>query len=138
MGTPAFRGRLNFCSNFYPCIVYDEMCVKYQCVENAYQAAKTLDINEREKISKMLPGEAKRYSKKIKIRDDWEQVKLFVMEFFLKQKFIKNSPNYVKLKKTGKEILMEENNWGDKFWGTVNGVGENHLGKILMRIRDNE
>lgn len=33
---------------------------------------------------------------------------------------------------------MEENNWGDKFWGTVNGVGENHLGKILMRIRDNE
>ena len=25
---------------------------------------------------------------------------------------------------------------GDRVWGTVNGVGENRLGKILMRARE--
>lgn len=28
-----------------------------------------------------------------------------------------------------------QKNWGDYFWGSVNGHGENHLGKILMDIR---
>jgi predicted NAD-dependent protein-ADP-ribosyltransferase YbiA (DUF1768 family) len=28
------------------------------------------------------------------------------------------------------------NYWNDKFWGICKGVGENHLGKILMQIRD--
>ena len=37
-------------------------------------------------------------------------------------------------------LLVEGNNWGDKFWGMVmnmNGVfeGLNMLGKILMQIR---
>ena len=32
-------------------------------------------------------------------------------------------------------ILVEENTWGDSFWGTVNGRGENQLGQILMDVR---
>lgn len=32
--------------------------------------------------------------------------------------------------------LEEGNTHGDKVWGTVNGVGENRLGKILMRLRE--
>ena len=32
--------------------------------------------------------------------------------------------------------LVEDNWWGDKFWGVCNGEGENHLGKLLMKIRD--
>ena len=31
--------------------------------------------------------------------------------------------------------MFEENTWGDRYWGTVNGYGENHLGIILMDIR---
>lgn len=31
--------------------------------------------------------------------------------------------------------LFEGNTWGDRYWGTVNGYGENHLGIILMDIR---
>lgn len=34
------------------------------------------------------------------------------------------------------EHLEEGNTWGDTIWGTVDGVGENRLGKILMRVRD--
>ena len=33
-------------------------------------------------------------------------------------------------------MLIEGNEWGDTFWGTCDGIGENHLGKILMRIRN--
>ena len=36
---------------------------------------------------------------------------------------------------TGDAELVEGNTWGDTFWGTVDGKGENHLGKILTRIR---
>ena len=32
--------------------------------------------------------------------------------------------------------LVEDNAWGDTFWGRCNGIGKNHLGKILMVIRE--
>ena len=32
--------------------------------------------------------------------------------------------------------LIEGNSWGDTFWGVCDGVGENNLGKVLMRVRD--
>ena len=31
--------------------------------------------------------------------------------------------------------LIEGNTWGDRIWGVYQGEGENHLGKILMKIR---
>jgi predicted NAD-dependent protein-ADP-ribosyltransferase YbiA (DUF1768 family) len=39
------------------------------------------------------------------------------------------------LKATGDEELVEGNWWNDTFWGVCNGVGENNLGKLLMKIR---
>ena len=32
--------------------------------------------------------------------------------------------------------IVEGNTWGDVFWGVCNGIGENHLGNILMDVRD--
>ena len=40
------------------------------------------------------------------------------------------------LLETGDQELIEGNTWGDTYWGTCNGVGENHFGKFLMNIRD--
>lgn len=40
-----------------------------------------------------------------------------------------------KLQETGDAELIEGNYWGDRFWGVCDGVGENHLGKLLMRVR---
>lgn len=53
----------------------------------------------------------------------------------LKDKFSRNANLRIGLVETGDAHLEEGNTWGDTFWGTVRGVGKNHLGKILMRIR---
>ena len=36
---------------------------------------------------------------------------------------------------TGEAELIEGNDWGDITWGVCNGIGENKLGKILMKLR---
>ena len=53
-----------------------------------------------------------------------------------KAKFTQNEDLKEKLLATGNDILEEGNTWGDRVCGTVNGVGENRLGKILMRVRE--
>ena len=39
---------------------------------------------------------------------------------------------------TGDKRLVEGNTWGDTFWGVDlrSGRGENQLGRILMRVRE--
>ena len=41
-----------------------------------------------------------------------------------------------KLLATGDEELVEGNDWNDRIWGKVNGQGENRLGIILMKVRE--
>ena len=33
-------------------------------------------------------------------------------------------------------LLEEGNTWGDRVWGVCQGQGENRLGKILMKVRE--
>jgi len=131
-----FQDKYRFLSNFYPAkIIYEG--IEYPSSEYAYQAAKSLNIDERYKISKLeTPGQAKRYGKTIKIRKDWEQVKLQIMEDIVRKKFKQNSIIAEWLKNTGNQQLVEGNKWNDVYWGICNGKGENYLGKILMKIRD--
>jgi len=128
-----FRGEYAFLSNFCPCeIVYEGM--KFQSTEAAYQAAKTVDIKEREKFIYLGPGEAKRLGRSVKLRPDWEKIKLSVMENLLRQKF-SDKKLQERLFATGNEMLIEGNWWNDTYWGVCRGKGENHLGKLLMKIR---
>jgi len=72
-------------------------------------------------------------------RLNWDNVKLGVMETVVRQKFIKNLELAEVLLATGDEELVEGNAWGDKFWGVspaVTGEGQNHLGKIIMQVRN--
>jgi len=129
----SFNGSYFFLSNFFPSkIKYDG--ITYYTAEAAFQAAKTFDREIKNKISSVMAYQAKRIGKKVKLRDDWEDVKLNIMEEILNLKF-----NILELKEklisTDNSILIEGNNWGDKFWGVYNGDGENNLGKILMKIR---
>lgn len=48
----------------------------------------------------------------------------------------KNSELGNKLEATGDSLLVEGNWWHDTFWGVCNGFGENNLGKLLMKIRE--
>lgn len=110
--------------------------ITYPSIENYYQSQKTLDLEERKRFETCGPGQSKAYGKRIKLRDDWEEVKYDIMEKALRVKFAPGTDQYIKLKATEGEIV-EWNNWGDRIWGkTLDGVGENNLGKILMKIRD--
>jgi hypothetical protein len=131
-----FEGKYRFLSNFYPCkIIYQG--IEYPSVEHAYQASKTLDISSRQKIAeKKTPTEAKRMGRKVKLRNDWEQIKLDLMEELIKQKFSNHQDLRDKLLRTNQSELIEGNTWGDNFWGIYKGRGENHLGKILMKVRN--
>ena len=53
-----------------------------------------------------------------------------------KQKFTENEDLKIKLLQTGLEPIVEGNTWGDTYWGKCKGVGQNKLGQILMRIRN--
>lgn len=130
-----FENEYWFLSNFYPAVVEWDGQV-YPSSEHAYQAAKTLDPYSREIIRQApTPGMAKKYGRHVLLRPDWEQAKLSVMEDLLRQKFAPGSALADKLLATGDEELIEGNWWGDVWWGVCNGVGQNHLGKLLMKIR---
>ena len=69
------------------------------------------------------------------MRADWEVIKVDMMFNLVYDKFSKN-PYLRDLLLLTKDFELEEgNNWGDTFWGVCDGVGENHLGKILMDVR---
>jgi ribA/ribD-fused uncharacterized protein len=131
----SFTGEHAFLSNFYPCsIAYDNWM--YPSVEHAYQAAKTFDTNQRERIRVAgTPGRAKQLGRKVTMRAEWNTVKLETMRMLLERKFAFN-PLRRMLKDTGTRELIEVNWWGDTYWGKCKGVGENNLGKLLMEIRE--
>jgi ribA/ribD-fused uncharacterized protein len=130
----AFRDATEFLSNFYSSpIEYDG--TEYPTVEHAFQAAKTLDLNQRAAIQAAPgPSEAKRLGRSADLRPDWEEVKVDIMRELLRVKF-SDTTLQEKLLKTGDRVLVEGNTWGDTFWGVCRGKGENHLGLLLMEIR---
>ena len=141
-----FEGRYRFLSNFYPCSI-EYQGIEYPAVENFYVAMKVNDqqlINGkyytpgdfREMISKVKnPAEVKKIGSKVKLRSDWDSKKLEVMNWAVRQKF-KDETLANLLLSTGDQELIEGNWWRDYFWGVCNGKGENHLGKILMDVRE--
>jgi len=132
----AFEGRHRFLSNFWPCeIPFGGKT--YPSVEHAFQAAKTLDEDEREEIRLAdSPGKAKKLGRKITLRPDWEEVKFEIMTELVRSKFIIHQDLRDKLIFTGGRELIEGNNWNDVVWGVCKGIGDNNLGKILMQVRD--
>lgn len=130
-----FENEYFFLSNFYPAPVEWDGKI-YPSSEHAYQAAKTIDDYSREIIRLApTPGMAKKYGRHVLLRPEWEQAKLSVMEDLLHQKFTPGSVLASKLLATGDEELIEGNWWNDTWWGVCNGVGQNNLGKLLMKIR---
>lgn len=129
-----FFGPYRWLSNFHICGIQYEGFV-YPSTENAYMAAKTFDTQLRIPLQTLAPKEAKQYGKTIPLRKDWEEVKLEIMYQLNKQKFEWNLELRSALLATGDKYIEETNWWKDTFWGVCNGVGENNLGKIIMRIR---
>lgn len=128
-----FFDEYSFLSNFYSCKVeYNGLF--YKSSEAAYQAQKCPFLAK--KFTELSASESKKMGRKVQIRYDWEEQKLSIMKEIITNKFTQNEYLKEKLLETGNAELYEENYWGDKFWGTVDGIGENHLGKILMEVRE--
>lgn len=127
-----FKGDNFFLSNFFVApVVYQG--IRFENNEAAYQAAKCPE--RMRDFCGLSPQAAKRLGRRVELRPDWETVKYDVMYQVCKAKFTQNSDLLDKLLATGDAELVEGNTWGDQVWGICNGVGENHLGKTLMRIR---
>lgn len=131
-GIRRFEGEYRFLSNFYLCMV--PYGLVYPSVENAFQAQKTKDKEEREEFLAISPARAKQLGRQLDIRPDWEAVKENLMIDLLMIKF-HNVDLKQKLLATGDAELVEGNWWGDEVWGVCNGRGQNLLGKCLMAVR---
>lgn len=130
-----FRGEYTFLSNFYETDVTFNG-ILYLSSEAAFQAQKSFYERDRIRFKGLTASESKRLGRAIRLRPDWEEVKLEVMYDVCKAKFTSATELAEKLLETGNELLEEGNTWGDSYWGTCYGFGDNNLGKILMKIRE--
>jgi ribA/ribD-fused uncharacterized protein len=132
----SFRGENSFLSNMSGSS-FKVGQETYPTVEHFFQAMKTTDPAERAKIlATKTAGEAKKIGKTVTLRKNWNQIREEVMETGLRAKFQQNPELKKRLIDTGDVNLIEGNTWGDTFWGEVDGKGQNKLGKLLMKIRD--
>jgi ribA/ribD-fused uncharacterized protein len=130
-----FTGDYDFLSNFFPSPIEVDGIV-YPTVENAFQAAKTYDPEEKQAVAAApTPGSAKRLGRKVQLRPDWEEVKVGIMEDLVRLKFTTHADLRDTLLDTGDAELIEGNTWKDTFWGVCRGQGRNELGQILMKVR---
>jgi ribA/ribD-fused uncharacterized protein len=136
----SFSGEYAFLSNFYPSPIEvqvdDDVILTAPTVEHYFQYMKTPSDEEGiDILMAATPGAAKRLGKKCYLRKDWEQIKDVVMYNALQKKF--TDPELrAKLIATGDEFLVEGNYWNDTYWGVCDGKGQNKLGQLLMKVRE--
>lgn len=136
-----FSGQYEFLSNFsaHP-VQYDGFV--FPTLENAFQAAKTVDYHTRGTFVDLTPGQAKRAGRQLSLRMDWEQRKVPIMRFLLASKFTITAHLASALVHTGNWQLVETNTWHDNEWGdclcgrpACAPPGKNLLGISLMQLR---
>ena len=99
--------------------------IEYRTVENFYQAMKTPkdDLETRRKIAAASPEEARAMGEQVKVRPDWPEIHLQVLETALRHKFAPGTRWHTKLRATGDTDILD-------------GSKENQLGNLLMKLRD--
>lgn len=140
----AFDGPYRFLSNFW--IEPDKTCVEVE-----YQRAKCVHQSDRDDFNNLTAMAAKARGTWIREagrqREDWEEVKVEIMWFYVAKKFADHEDLWTHLLLTGSATLIEGNHWHDTFWGVCYGrcysakkprhtpSGANGLGEILMQVR---
>lgn len=128
-----FRDEYFFLSNFYPCnITYKEII--YTNSESCFQGQK--DLSRSKEFSNLSPVQGKRLGRRVNLRKDWNRVRLTIMKEIIRCKFTQNLDLKKKLLEIEDSLLIETNNWNDTYWGVCRNKGQNNLGKILMKIRE--
>lgn len=126
-----------FLSNFYHSPINIDGQI-WPTSEHYYQAQKFVDPEIYSQIQQSkTPARAFELSREHKEqeRGDWFDIRLDVMRFIVAEKFSQNPLLTFKLIETG-EATLTEHSHKDAFWGDgEDGLGNNHLGKILMAVR---
>ena len=145
-----FTKEFFFLSNFYFCGVKDinvieagedtrtYQVLRFNSSEALFQSLKCKDTDLRKEFTKLSADKSKKMGRSVELRENWEQVKISMMEYTLLLKFGQNSDLSKLLLETGDHKLVEGNTWNDKFWGVseYDDQGENHLGILLMELRE--
>lgn len=125
-------------SNFYESDITVEG-IQYRNVEQAFQAAKTLDLNERKCFYTLSGSQAKAKGRRVCLRSDWERVKLNVMLDRVRAKYTQNEHLKNLLIGTGDCVILENTTgWKDNTWGcdfNTKPIGRNWLGLCIMKVR---
>ena len=93
---------------------------------------------EKQPFTEMRPAKSKKAGRQVLLRPDLEEVKVGIMEEIVRAKFTQNEDLKALLLATGDAYLEEDNTWHDTYWGVDarTGKGQNHLGRILMKVRE--
>ena len=127
--------------------------MEYSSVESAFHAQKVADddvmVEEyRKRLStnavdilepaaaKTFGGKNKFKENKFTLRRDWDRVKLEIMEEITREYYLSNQDLIGKLIETGDKLLLHKGFRIDTFWGVNKNGGDNHHGKILMKLRE--
>lgn len=134
-GIYGFFGSTRWLSNFHLAPVQFEGLL-YPSTEHAYQAAR-YSQDMRKYCLGMTAINVMKWGRVKPRRSDH----LDVMTEVIEQKFNEHPELKIKLHATGHQTIAEMNDWQDTYWGVCwhpEGYvyGENHLGEIIMRVRD--
>ena len=131
-----FKDGYRFLSNDFPAEVTYEG-ITYPCASLAFLASKTDDMAERKSISRMNPVKARQKHSADPGSPEWKTNRKAIMKEIVRSKFLQNPSLMEQLAATGRRKLI---NGGkkDTFWGIslITWEGENHLGQILMKVRE--
>lgn len=124
----SFLGRSSFMSNSYNC-QFEWNGTKYNSVDEAMKWAE---------MSKMVFNLASSKTTSTMNYELIKEARIEIMESILNAKFNQNPDLMEKLLETNGYKLLNCNHHKDTFWGinAYTWVGINHLGKLLMKIRE--
>lgn len=133
-----FRKEYEFLSNMYchPISVHFKSgdIIRFKCVESAFQAMKCTTLTDIMEFTMLNGFEARRQGRRVHLRANWEKIKIPIMKKLLLIKF--SEPRLRNQLLAISEPIIEDNTWGDTFWGKCKGVGKNMLGQLLMEVRE--
>ncbi len=134
-GPGSYYGFTNFYKNY---ITIDGKV--WPTTEHYYQAMKFEFPTIQEKIRILPePRDAFNYARRnsTEVRQDWKSVNLQFMIHAVREKFKQSNILKKLLLDTGNRILVEDAKGNDSFFGAgADYTGSNHLGQILMQVRD--
>ena len=130
-----FDNEYIFLSNYYPQnITYKG--ITYNCAMNAYYGQLISDNLQKKAIANATPSRALSMVINSISKIDYSQEEQDnIMYEILKVKFSDSKLKNLLLQ-TNQEPLNNNINWEDTYWGICNDEGDNKLGKLLMKLRD--